>query len=128
MDILDFYDRHPITEEQVLAAVAHRRGGVEGALCVDDLLEFDQDHYGGLAAVEALAERAHITAASRTLDLGAGLGGPARFLASRRACRVVALEVNANRVAGGARLTRRVGLAARVWLIRGDAQRLPFAD
>jgi sarcosine/dimethylglycine N-methyltransferase len=128
MDILDFYDRHPISEEQVLAAVARRRGGMEGTLDVDDLFEFDQDHYGGLTAVEALAERALITAASRTLDLGAGLGGPARFLASRRACRVVALEVNANRVAGGARLTRRVGLAGRVWLIHGDAQRLPFAD
>ncbi len=128
VDILDFYDRHPISEEQVLAAVARRRGGMEGTLGVDDLFEFDQDHYGGLAAVEALAERALITAASRTLDFGAGLGGPARFLASRRACRVVALEVNANRVAGGVRLTRRVGLAGRVWLIRGDAQQLPFAD
>ena len=128
MDILDFYNRHPISEAQVLAAVARRRGGMEGTLGVDDLLEFDQDHYGGLAAVEALADRARITAASRTLDLGAGLGGPARFLASRRACRVVALEVNANRVAGGARLTRRVGLAERVRLIRGDAQQLPFAD
>jgi ubiquinone/menaquinone biosynthesis C-methylase UbiE len=41
---------------------------------------------------------------------------------------VVALEVNANRAAGGARLTRRVGLAGRVCLIRGDAQHLPFAD
>ncbi len=128
MDILDFYDRHPISEEHVLAAVARRRGGVPGALGADDLFDFEQDHYGGLLAVEALAERARITFASRTLDFGAGLGGPARFLASRRACRVVALDVNANRVAGGARLTRRVGLAGRVWLIRGDAQRLPFAD
>jgi len=128
MDILDFYDRHPISEDQVLAAVARRRGGVEAALGAEDLFDFDQDHYGGLAAIAALAERARIGAASRILDLGAGLGGPARFLASRRACRVVGLEVNANRVAGGARLTRRVGLAGRVRLIRGDAQQLPFAD
>ncbi|MGH7333316.1 MAG: class I SAM-dependent methyltransferase [Candidatus Rokuibacteriota bacterium] len=129
MDIHHFYDRHPISEEQVLAAVARRRGGgEEGTLGAEDLFDFDQDHYGGVAAVEALAARARISAASRTLDLGAGLGGPARFLATRRACRVVGLELNANRAAGGARLTRRVGLAGRVWLIRGDAQQLPFAD
>lgn len=128
MHTLDFYDRHPISEEQVLAAVARRRGGFEGPLGADDLFDFDQDHYGGLAAVEALAERARITAASCALDLGAGLGGPARFLASRRGCRVVALELNAKRVAGGARLTRWVGLAGRVSMLRGDAQRLPFTD
>jgi SAM-dependent methyltransferase len=128
VDILDFYDRHPISEEQVLAAVARRRGPGAGRLDVEDLFDFDQDHYGGLAAVDALADRALITGASRALDVGAGLGGPARFLASRRACRVVGLELNARRVEGGARLTRRVGLAGRVRLIRGDARRLPFAN
>ena len=38
------------------------------------------------------------------------------------------LELNAGRAAGGARLTRRVGLAGRVVSVRGDAQWLPFAD
>jgi ubiquinone/menaquinone biosynthesis C-methylase UbiE len=129
VSILDFYDdRHPISEAQVLAAVARRGGGVVGAIRPDDLFDFDQDHYGGLAAVEALAERAGIVAASRALDLCAGLGGPARFLASRRGCRMVALELNAGRAAGSARLTRRVDLGRRVSTVRGDAQRLPFAD
>lgn len=128
MNILDFYDNHPLNEAHVLAAVARRRGGVEGTLGAEDLFDFDQDHHGGLAAVDALAQRAQITATSRTLDLCAGLGGPARFLASRRRCRVVALELNANRVASAARLTRRVGLTSGVWLMRGDAQFLPFAD
>ncbi len=127
MDILDFYDGNPISEAQVLAAVARRRGGRDGALNPDDLHDFDQDHYGGLAAVEALAERARITARSRVLDVCAGLGGPARFLAARRGCRVVGLELHGGRAAGGARLTRRVGLARRVAMVRGDAQHLPFA-
>ena len=128
MDILDFYDRHPISEAQVLAAVTRRRGALGGTLTPDDLYDFDQDHYGGLAAVDALAERARITLSSRVLDVCAGLGGPARFLATRRGCRVVGLELNGGRAAGGARLTRRVGLAQRVMVVRGDAQRLPFAD
>jgi SAM-dependent methyltransferase len=128
MDILDFYDHHPISEAQVLAAVARRRGGPDGPLAPDDLFDFDQDHYGGLAAVDALADRARITVRSCVLDVCAGLGGPARFLATRRGCRVVGLELNAGRAAGGARLTRRVRLGKRVAVVQGDAQRLPFAD
>jgi SAM-dependent methyltransferase len=127
VDILDFYDRHPISEGQVLAAVGRRGHGAGDRLASDALYDFDQDHYGGLAAVEALAERARITARTRVLDVGAGLAGPARFLAARRGCRVVGLELNGGRAAGGARLTRQVGLAGRVQMVRGDAQRLPFA-
>ena len=127
-DVVAFYDRHPISEAQVLAALARRRGLAAGALTADDLFEFDQDHYGGLAAVDALARLAGVTATTRVLDLCAGLAGPARFLASRRACQVVALELNAGRAAGAARLTRLVGLQQRVSVVRGDATRLPLGD
>jgi sarcosine/dimethylglycine N-methyltransferase len=112
----------------VLSALAERHGGLEGPATAEELFEFDQDHYGGLGAVDALARRAGIGAASRVLDLCAGLGGPARFLASRRGCRVVALELHAGRAAGAVRLTRKVGLAGRVNVVRADAQTLPFAD
>ncbi|MBI4637451.1 MAG: methyltransferase domain-containing protein [Candidatus Rokubacteria bacterium] len=127
MRVSDFYDRHPISEQQVLAAARRRRRGVAGPLTAEDLFEFDQDHYGGLDAVDALARRAGITATARVLDVCAGLGGPARFLASRRGCRVVGLELNPGRAAGAARLTRRVGLSDRVTVVRGDAAALPFA-
>ncbi|PYM42471.1 MAG: hypothetical protein DME12_07330 [Candidatus Rokuibacteriota bacterium] len=126
MRVDDFYDRHPISEPQVLAAVARRRGGDLSRLGPDDLFEFDQDHYGGLKAVDELARRAGITAASRVLDVCAGLAGPARFLASRRGCRVLALELHAGRAAGGVRLNRLVGLDGRVRVVRGDATALPF--
>ena len=125
MRILDFYDRHPISESQVLDAVRRARGSAD-ALTADDLYPFDQDHYGGLGAVDALARRAGITAASRVLDICAGLGGPARFLASRRGCRVVGVELNPGRAAGMERLTRRVGLRHAVSVVRGDATALPF--
>jgi sarcosine/dimethylglycine N-methyltransferase len=127
-DVLDFYDRHPISEAQVLAAL-RRRGRLAGPpLTADDLFDLDQDHYGGLAAVDSLARRAGVVAGSRVLDVCAGLAGPARFLASRRSCQVVALELNAGRATGAARLTRLVGLERRVRVVRGDAVRLPFRD
>jgi ubiquinone/menaquinone biosynthesis C-methylase UbiE len=127
MRIIDFYDQHPISEDQVLDAVRRARGGMDGTLTADDLFAFDQDHYGGLGAVDALARRADIGARSRVLDICAGLGGPARFLASRRGCRVVGIELNMRRARGMARLTRRVGLRHAVSVVRGDATALPFA-
>ena len=128
IDVSDFYDRHPISEAQVLAALRRRRGALSAApISADDLFDFDQDHYGGLAAVDRLARLAGIHARTRVLDLCAGLGGPARFVASRRDCRVIAVELNAGRAIGAARLTRLVGLHAQVRVVRADARALPFA-
>jgi SAM-dependent methyltransferase len=127
VDVVGFYDRHPINEAAVLGAVARRRGGVELPLRAEDLFDFDQDHYGGLPALTVLARRAGVTAAARVLDVCAGLAGPARFLAWRYGCRVTALELHPGRAAGAARLTRRVGLGGLVAVVRGDAAALPFA-
>jgi sarcosine/dimethylglycine N-methyltransferase len=121
--VSDYYDRHPINEARVLEALSQPGLGRPTA---DDLFEFDQDHYGGLAAVDALARRAAIGATSRVLDVCAGLGGPARFVADRRGANVVALELHRGRAAGAARLNRLVG-ARSVTVVRGDAIALPFA-
>jgi len=123
--VREYYDEHPISEARVLAAVAGQ--GLTGPVTADDLFEFDQDHYGGLAAVDTLARRAGVGPSSRVLDLCAGLGGPARFLASRRGSAVVALELHAGRAAGAARLNRMVK-QTRVTVVRADATTLPFAQ
>jgi ubiquinone/menaquinone biosynthesis C-methylase UbiE len=123
--VREYYDEHPISEAHVLAAVAGQ--GLTGPVTADDLFEFDQDHYGGLAAVVTLARRTGIGPSSRVLDLCAGLGGPARFLASRRGSAVVALELHAGRAAGAARLNRMVK-QTRVTVVRADATTLPFAQ
>jgi SAM-dependent methyltransferase len=125
--VSEFYDHHPISEAGVLAALARRGRGNGEVLTVEDLFEFDQDHYGGLAAVDALARRAGVGATSRVLDVCAGLGGPARFLARRRGSKVVALELHAGRALGAIRLNRLVRETG-VTVIRGDATRLPFGS
>lgn len=123
--VADFYDRHPINETQVLEA-ARARGAAHRPLSPEDLWHWDQDHYGGLPAVEALARRAAIRAGMNVLDICAGLGGPARFLAHRFAARVAGVDLTHSRCAAGARLTALVGLSPLVRLVRGDAQVLPF--
>src|SRR5436305_1685890 len=80
--VVDFYNRHPISEGQVVDAL-RRLGKDLERLEPEDLYDLDQDHYGGLEAVEALARRARIDATRRVLDVCAGLGGPARVSARR---------------------------------------------
>jgi ubiquinone/menaquinone biosynthesis C-methylase UbiE len=122
---VDFYDRHPINERQVVEAL-RRQGKDLRRLAPEDLYEWDQDHYGGLAAVEALARRAGIRADSLVLDVCAGLAGPARFVAHRYGARVTALDLTRSRCAGARRLSALVGLDRRVRVVNGDVQAMPL--
>lgn len=125
--VLAFYDQHPISAEQILAKVEAERGSLD-RLAPGDLYPHDQDHYGGLAANDALHARAQIGEGSRVLDLCAGLAGPARYCAAERGASVTALELNPGRAAGAERLNALTGMAERVRVVRGDAQALPFED
>ena len=94
--------------------------GDDEPLTVDDLTPFDQLHYFGTDAVDAAIAALGIDGASRVLDVGAGLGGPARYMAQRTGCHVTALELQAD-IDGVARsLTGRCGLADRVTHLCGD--------
>lgn len=124
-DVVAFYDHHPINEAQVLES-ARAGGSALGPLHPEDLWQWDQDHYGGLAAVETLAHRAAVAPGMAVLDVCAGLGGPARVLAHRFGARVTGVDVTHSRCAAGARLTALVRLQPLVRHVRGDAQCLPF--
>ncbi len=124
---IDFYERHPISAQIILAKLAQSRGDVEG-LAPEDLFPHDQDHYGGLAANDALAARARIGAGMRIADFCAGLGGPARYLAHRYGADVTGIELTPARVAGAQDLTRRVRLGDRVRIIEGDVMQVPLPD
>jgi len=123
--VVDFYSRHPISEAQIVDAL-RRQGKDLKRLAPEDLYDLDQDHYGGLEAVETLGRRAGIDTSSRVLDVCAGLAGPARFVARRWGARVTGIDLNPDRVAGARRLSAAVGLSGLVRVVRGDAQRLPF--
>ncbi|HWA14375.1 MAG TPA: methyltransferase domain-containing protein [Burkholderiales bacterium] len=125
--VLAFYSRHPISRDQILARLTAQRGHVDG-LVPEDLFAHDQDHYGGLAVVDALAQRAGIGPGRRVADFCAGLAGPARYLAHRYGALVTCIELNPDRAPGAADLTRRVGLSERVRVVRADVMRVPLAD
>jgi sarcosine/dimethylglycine N-methyltransferase len=122
-----FYDSHPINEQQILHDLARDGIALEG-LTEETLKDYDQDHFGGLAAVDVLAGKAGIDAACHVLDVCSGMGGPARYLASRLGCRVTGLDITRSRHQSAIRLTELVGLQHRVDFRHGSALAMPFAD
>lgn len=103
-------------------------GNDPAALTVDDLAPVDQLHSGGATATVALARLAELQPGTRVLDVGGGLGGPARLLAARFGCAVTVLDLTEAFCRAGEELTRRVGLADRVRFRHGSALDQPFSD
>jgi demethylmenaquinone methyltransferase / 2-methoxy-6-polyprenyl-1,4-benzoquinol methylase len=89
------------------------------------LLSFGQDPRWRRAMVAAL----DASPEDRVLDVATGTGMVAAELVRRHGCRVVGLDQSEEMLAGArARLERDARLASRVELVRGEAERLPFAD
>jgi demethylmenaquinone methyltransferase / 2-methoxy-6-polyprenyl-1,4-benzoquinol methylase len=89
------------------------------------VMSFGQDPRWRRAMVDAVAPRP----GQRLLDVATGTGMVAAELVRRGASEVVALDQSEEMLAGaGARLARDRELAARVTLVRGEAEALPFAD
>jgi sarcosine/dimethylglycine N-methyltransferase len=124
---IDFYNRHPITADIVLAKLKQARGHLDD-LKPDDLLAHDQDHYGGTGATDALASLVRIGKGTKVVDFCAGIGGPARYIAHRYGADVTGIELTPARVAGANELTRRVGLQDKVRVIEGDVMQVPLPD
>ena len=123
--VIDFYDTHPINEDEILAKLT-ARGDDLNALTEDTLKDFDQDHYGGIEVVDALATRAGIQPEHHVLDICSGMGGPARWIAHRIGCRVTGIDFTQSRVDAAQRLTKRVKLDHLVDFKQGDATALPL--
>ena len=122
-----FYNTHPISESQVLDKLAQT--GVDTSILTVELLQHhDQDHFGGLAATDALAHHAKINESTHVLDLCCGLGGPARYLAHHYGCRVTGVDMNTDRLAGAVRLTERTKLQDRVLFHHANALQTGLAD
>ncbi len=115
----------------IVGRLLHALGEAEldpDALDIDDLAGLDEFHALGRAATVALADLAGIQPEDGVLDIGAGIGGPARYLAARRRARVIALDATPRFCRAAELLTRGAGLADRVTVVCGDAMALPFED
>jgi sarcosine/dimethylglycine N-methyltransferase len=97
-------------------------------LATRDLAPIDQLHARGREATLELARLAGIEAGMRVLDVGGGLGGPARTLASEFGCAVEVLDLTEEFCRAGAAFTTRTGLSDLVSFRHGSALEMPYPD
>jgi SAM-dependent methyltransferase len=112
-----------------VALEALRGAGADvDALQVEDLAGIDQLHAGFVPATEHLLDELGLSATTRLLDVGSGVGGPARLAAARHGCPVTGIDLSPDFVALARRLTERVGLDDLVTFDVGSATALPYDD
>jgi len=98
------------------------------SVTVDELGPVDEFHIGGRRASEEFLDQLGLSAHMHVLDVGCGLGGAARFVASRYGSRVTGIDLTDEYVATGNALSKWVRLDRRVSLHQGSALAMPFTD
>jgi SAM-dependent methyltransferase len=112
---------------RILAAL-EQAGKNLGSLTLEDLAPVDQFHTRGLAATRELLAYARVKPGWRVLDVGSGLGGPARVLASEGNCHVTGVDITKEFCEVATVLSKLTALENVTEFRYGDATALPFAD
>ncbi|WP_027233680.1 class I SAM-dependent methyltransferase [Leisingera caerulea] len=108
---------------------AMRSAGIDPeTVTIEQLAPVDHFHARGFPATVELADALPIKAGQRLVDIGCGIGGPARYLAKRFGCEVDGLDITAPFVVAGNQLSKLVGMQDDVRIAHGDGQELPYAD
>ncbi len=121
------YARSGDLTEKILAALADYGKDLE-ALTIDDLAPVDQFHTRGHEATEELAALLGVAAHEEVLDVGCGIGGPARWLAESTGCRVQGVDLTAVYISTAQALTQRLRMDGSVTFTCADALAMPFED
>src|SRR3984893_12845146 len=124
--VRDHYRATGLTER--LKAALTALGPEDQRLTPEQLGGLDQFHTRGLAATAQLAKLVGITADMSVLDVGSGVGGPARYLAATYGGRVAGVDLSEPFVDAARYLTERTGQSGQVSFQSASALELPFDD
>src|SRR5579884_722158 len=113
--------------ERILAALRSAHGAA-AAITVDALAPLDHFHGRGQVATQELAALLAPQPGERVLDIGSGIGGPARWMAAKCGCRVTGVDLTPEFCAAAVALNDAAGLADRVEILNGSALDLPVPD
>ena len=113
--------------ERIIAALRETEKDPD-TITADDLSPVAEFHIGGQAATLELAQLAGMGAGMRVLDIGSGLGGPARTLAQHYGCKVTGLDLTEEFCRVATMLTEMCGMQKQVSFRHGNALDMPFDD
>ena len=106
--------------ERIDNELAELGKGPADPISVDQLSAFDQLHYHGTAALDVALNMIGGGTDQHWLEIGSGLGGPARYLAQQSDIRITALELQPEQNDLAVRLTSRCGVEAQIVHACGD--------
>jgi ubiquinone/menaquinone biosynthesis C-methylase UbiE len=112
--------------EQAIDAALVASGKDPTHLTPDDLAPVDEFHTAGRQGTVDFVEQIATKPGMHLLDIGCGIGGPSRFFAVERDCRVTGIDLTDDYVRTAASLARRVGLNDKVAYRQASALALPF--
>jgi ubiquinone/menaquinone biosynthesis C-methylase UbiE len=112
---------------RVLAALRNVNGP-EVPISPDTLAPIDHFHGKGAIATEELAAMLQPEASDHILDIGGGIGGPARWIASKYGCRITGVDLTPGFCEAARELNNLTGLAGRVNILHGSALAIPVPD
>ena len=111
-------------EQKILGAL--RNAGKDPAqLNSNDIAPLDNFHLGGRQAIEDLSSFMHLKPGMHLLDVGCGVGGPARYFAEQ-GCQVTGLDLTEEFVQVAESLTRMLKLEGKAQFRQGSALEMPF--
>ena len=95
---------------------------------IETLAPYDQFHGRGLEATLEMAALMQAGPGDHLLDIGSGIGGPARYFAKRFGCTVTGIDLTAEFCEVARHLTRLLGMEDKVRFETGNALAMPFGD
>lgn len=98
------------------------------SVSIEALAPVDHFHARGFAATKELADSLTVKPGSHLVDIGCGVGGPARYLAHRFGCTVDGIDITEPFVVAANHLSKLTGMSDRVTIRLGDGASLPYPD
>ncbi len=98
------------------------------SVTIEDLAPVDEFHIGGRLATDNLVEQLNLTEQHHVLDVGCGLGGAARYVATKYKNRVTGIDLSPEYIETGTALCHWLNLDQQITLVQGSALSTPFQD
>jgi ubiquinone/menaquinone biosynthesis C-methylase UbiE len=124
-DRVEDHYANPDIAARILAAV-RQVNGADTPITPDALAVLDHFHGRGVAATREMVAMLQPQPGEQVLDVGSGIGGPARWIAARCGCHVTGVDLTQAFCDAATALNEATGMADRVRILQGNALALPL--
>ncbi len=124
--IIEHYEREDLYGDILLEL--DRAGVAKDQITMSDLSKYDEMHIGRHEATQRFASKLDFAKGQKIIDIGAGLGGPARYIANKFQCHVTGIDLTPQHVETANKLSQLVSIAALSHFQIENACDLSFED